>query len=282
MLNLKYLLSKPENTLISNPDHLFGPGFFMPMVSKNKMKLIKALRHNKYRKLHGLFIAEGHKVVYELLGSNFKAVEIIATTAWIEEHSKLLQGKDVNLSPASQAEIDSLSSLSTPPNVLALIALPDKTSENSLNTKGPMLMLDGINDPGNMGSIIRSADWFGIETIICSPNCVDPFNPKVVQATMGSVFRVKVIEADLPIYLANNALGKNIYGTFLSGKSIYNTVLDPAGIFIVGSESHGISGEVAAFVSERITIPSFGNKAESLNASVATAILLSEMRRGEH
>jgi TrmH family RNA methyltransferase len=170
---------------------------------------------------------------------------------------------------------------------MALIEMPQLKFDASMLAGSITLMLDGINDPGNLGSIIRSADWFGIDQIVCSLNTVDVFHPKVVQATMGSVFRMNVYETDLVRALSAHSADIEVYGAFMDGASIYQTRLNTAAIYIIGSESHGISQAVAGYVDHRVSIPRFAadtgtSETESLNAAVAAAIILAEIHRPEH
>jgi RNA methyltransferase, TrmH family len=257
------------------------------MITRNKAKLINSLRIPKYRKKHGLFVAEGTKLVLELLKSDFGIYEIYATSDWIAAYRESFRQVDNLVVNVEQQAIDELSSLSTPPSVLALIELPELRFHPAMLAGATTLMLDGINDPGNLGSIIRSADWFGIDQIVCSSNTVDVYHPKVVQATMGSIFRKDVYEAELVAALASRPENIDVYGAFMDGVSIYETQLKSGAIYIIGSESHGISSEVESFVDHRITIPRFAgntgtNETESLNAAVATAIIIAELRRPEH
>ncbi len=256
------------------------------MITRNKAKLISALRIPKYRKKHGLFVAEGTKLILELLQSTFGIDEIYATSDWIKQHREAFRHADHLVVRVEQKDIDAVSSLSTPPDVLAIINMPEGEIEPIHFSSTPTIMLDGINDPGNLGSIIRSADWFGIPQIVCSENTVDAYHPKVVQASMGSIFRLRIYEADLVKVLRNKPDGVPVYGAFMDGTNIHQTRLDPTGIYIIGSESHGISNELSSLINERIAIPRHNSpgktsETESLNAAVAAAIILAEMRRAE-
>jgi len=253
------------------------------MLSKNQLKYILQLHTKKGRAESGLFIAEGVKIVEELLVSDFTVKEVVCTSvpALSERAEKTML--------VSETELEKISGLVTPNEVLALVEIPQweldvKTLESKLT-----LVLDDIQDPGNMGTIIRIADWFGIENIICSPNTVDCFNPKVVQSTMGSIARVKVHYVVLDQFLvelkAANKDGFKIYGAVLEGTTIYNAKIEPKGLIVIGNESKGISTNVESMLTDKISIPNFSHlklgrgEVESLNAAVATAIICAEFRR---
>jgi len=251
------------------------------MISKNQIQHIKSLTISKFRKMHGEFIAEGPKIIDELLNSSFKVKHVFALEEWINAYGSVLQ-KDISIVKVSEKELDRISNLKNPNQVLAVVEMPtSKKPPKSINDL--TLMLDNISDPGNMGTIIRTADWFGIKTIICSENCVDIYNPKVVQATMGSIFRVNIHYIDLEENLKKTPPGPNVYGTFQDGKNIYHTELDGKGIVVIGNESKGISANLHPFITEKISIPSYSainrQSAESLNASIASAIICAEFRR---
>ncbi|WMW77528.1 RNA methyltransferase [Flavobacterium sp. 20NA77.7] len=239
------------------------------MVSKNQIKLITSLQQKKYRKIHQLFIAEGKKVILELLEAGFKLEFLFVT----EEN---IFPKTYHPELISEQELKKITALTTPNNCLAVF----KTQINQNHTESELILaLDTIRDPGNMGTIIRLCDWFGITTLVCSEETVDSYNPKVVQATMGSLARVNLIYTNLHAYLSETNLP--IYGTFMDGKSIYETQLPQKGIIVMGNEANGISKEVEDIITERIAIPRFGNLqlTESLNVATATAIILSEFKR---
>lgn len=247
------------------------------MISKNQLKLIKALETKKQRKKQGLFIVQGEKNVAELFNSNFSIKQIFATASYINNHSTLLnQHNLVSLTlEASEDELKKAGTLVSNNSVLAIVeckqsALPEIT-KNEL-----ILVLDQVGDPGNLGTILRVADWYGVKNVVCSPDCADFYNPKVIAATMGSFARVNVAHTDLSTYL--NAQNKPIYGAFLEGKNIHKTQLTESAFIVMGSESHGISAEVEVFISDKITIPNFG-QAESLNVAMATGIILDNFKR---
>lgn len=238
------------------------------MISNNEIKLITSLQQKKYRIKHGLFVAEGEKLILDLMESGMK-VHSFYTTQMTPEF---------NISPIliSQNELQKISSLKNSNGWLAVFEIPhfEAVDQNEL-----ILALDAIRDPGNLGTIIRLCDWFGVSNLICSEDTVDCFNPKVVQATMGSIARVGIHYLSLESFLKDSSLP--IYGAVLSGTTIYEQKLPEAAILVMGSEAHGISENIASYISHTITIPQFGlgKRAESLNVASATAVLLSEFRR---
>lgn len=240
------------------------------MVSKNQIKLITSLQQKKYRKQEQLFFAEGVKVVQELLHSNFELQDLFTTK------QDFLTVPKNKVHAISEAELKKISALTTPNTCLAVFKIP-KVKE--MVEKGLIVALDDVRDPGNLGTIIRLCDWFGIETLFCSEESVDIYNPKVVQATMGSISRVNVVYGNLETFLSQTKLP--IFGTFMDGKNIYQEELPKEGIIIMGNEANGISTSVEKLVSDRIAIPRFGNLqvTESLNVATATAIILSEFKR---
>lgn len=251
------------------------------MISKNQIKFVKQLELKKYRKREGLFVAEGPKVVGDLLHCGYHAELLYATDEW--------KG-DTAFTPVSQDELCKLSFLQHPQEVLGVFRIPDVTmNEVSKATAGAngevpemggaslALALDGIQDPGNLGTIIRIADWYGIATVYCSEDTVDAWGPKVVQATMGSIARVHILYCDLLQLLSTTRLP--VYGTLLDGENIYTQPLTDTGIVVMGNEGNGISEPVRRLVGKKLLIPSFSSGAESLNVAVATAIVCSEFRR---
>ena len=242
------------------------------MLSRNQIKFIQSLRQVKFRKEHGLFIAEGQKVVEELMGSAIDVRAVYAVREWVGEHGDMAGRTGTDLHEVSPAELGRISGLVTPNKVLALCRIPER--EDGLSADTPVVLaLDGIRDPGNMGTIIRTADWFGLGEIICSEDCVEVWNPKVVQSTMGSIARVKVSYTGLANYLS--LAGKPVYATVPEGESIW--VSKPReGIFVIGNESQGVRQEVLRYATHRISIPGTG-KAESLNASVAAGIIMAAL-----
>jgi len=240
------------------------------MVSKNQIKLITSLQQKKFRQIHQLFIAEGVKVIQELLQSNFVLEHLYVTQNIFETISS---DKKTQI---SDQDLKRISCLSTPNNCLALFQIPEQKTRND---KGLVVVLDDIRDPGNLGTIVRLCDWYGIDQMVCSEQTVDVYNPKVVQATMGSISRVSVAYLDLEKYLKRASAP--IFGTFMDGKNIYKENLPQEGILVLGNEANGISDKIEKLVSDRLAIPRFGDlqQTESLNVATATAIFLSEFKR---
>ena len=257
------------------------------MISSSKSKLIRSLQQKKYRDQNKLFLVEGEKMVRELLtpgpADHFHIRELFATPEWIELNHTVLQQSGAEVSEASQAEIKKVSKLVTPQAVIALVSIPQRpfSAESLINT--PVLAFESIRDPGNLGTIIRTADWFGIRHIVCTPDSTDLFNPKVVQSTMGAIARVQVYYQELETLLASKELErKTIFGTFMEGENIYETSLNPDPLFLFGNESHGLSEGLGSFIQRKITIPSFsplGKGSESLNVASSVAVVCSELRR---
>ena len=250
------------------------------MLSKAIIKLIRSLDQKKYRIENNLFVAEGHKIVGEIIKTEIKINYIIAVKDWLNENKKLPK---TEIFEVTEKELQQISFLKTPQQVLAVCYIPENRL-NLDNLKNSLtLALDDIQDPGNLGTIIRIADWFGISTIICSEHTVDAYNPKVVQATMGSIARVNLHYTDLAVFFKSLPSEIPIYGTLLNGKNIYSQTLSKNGLIVIGNESKGISDELLPYISQKLYIPSYaenpGNKAESLNASVATAIVCAEFMR---
>lgn len=253
------------------------------MISKNQLKLITSLHRKKDRKEHGLFIAEGQKVCREIVESVWPVRSVFMTEEFRKEKFAGWT-KKVSYEIVSEKELEKMSALTTPQQILVVGEIPVLNFDVNILQDGLSLMLDDIKDPGNLGTILRIADWFGIETVVCSETCADAFNPKSVQASMGSLFRVKVFYQPL-LRALENASQKNIpvYGTLLNGENIYAAKLSADGVILIGSESHGINELLIPFVTTRISIPSFSmslsKKADSLNAAMAAAIVCSEFRR---
>ena len=242
------------------------------MVSKSQLKYIQSLGQKKYRDEAGVFVAEGPKLVKELVQSkNAELVQIFALKEWIEENEDLFTS--ITVTATTETELERISQLKTPNKVLAVVK---KFEANEPVTKeGISLVLDTIQDPGNLGTIIRIADWFGISHIICSEDCADMYNSKVVQATMGSIARVNVFYTDLPVWLRNPP-GVRIYAAMLEGKDVTKMTTIKDGLIIIGNESSGIENELLQYANEKISIPRKGS-AESLNAAVAAGIILSHL-----
>jgi TrmH family RNA methyltransferase len=241
------------------------------MLTKSKVKYIQSLGHKKFRDEEHSFIAEGPKVIRELLLEKVDVNELFATAQWIDENKKILTG--VIVTEITQQELDRISFLVTPNQVLAIVKKSGTSAE--INCAGKItLMLDTIQDPGNMGTIVRTADWFGVSQIICSRDCADIYNPKVVQASMGSIARVSVYYAELKEFLMQQQQVR-IYATMLEGRDISETKIRE-GIIIIGNESRGIHPEILDMANVKINIRRIG-KAESLNAAVAAGIVLSHI-----
>jgi RNA methyltransferase, TrmH family len=254
------------------------------MLSKNQIKFVNSLKQKKFREEHGLFIAEGTKIVPELMNSEIKVKQIYAVSDYLRT---TVIPDTVERFEIKAGELERISALTAPNEVLAVCEIPEYQLDTASLKDKLTLVLDDIKDPGNLGTIIRIADWFGIGEIICSSETADAFNPKVVQATMGSVARIKIHYTDLVPFLgtAVSDLKLPVYGALLEGKNIFSEKLAAAGLIVIGNESRGISEAVQALITDKISIPSFSHykensgEAESLNAAIATSIICSEFRR---
>jgi len=250
------------------------------MLTKNTIKLIRSLELKKFRTRENAFVAEGPKVVGDLLAV-MRPQMVFATSQWISENDT--NGIDVEM--VSEDELSRISFLQHPQQVLAVFPMPsyDKSIDYTKELKGKLtLALDSVQDPGNLGTIIRIADWFGIETILCNHETADAYNPKVIQATMGSIARVRIIYTDLTKTLETIASEMPIYGTFLDGGNIHSRQLPKEAVIVMGNEGKGISQEVARLVTDRVLIPNYPEgrpTADSLNVAIATAITCAEFRR---
>lgn len=248
------------------------------MISRNQSKYIRSLETKKGRMRATAFVAEGPKVVSDLL-TVAKPIMIAATAEWYAQNDMEPQGKDVVVTPA---ELQKLSFLQHPQHVLAVFPIAVDDEEVHIMPDELYLALDGVQDPGNLGTIVRIADWFGITRIFCSRDTADVYNPKVVQATMGSLARVSCTYTDLASLLSSLSPNVPIFGTFLDGENIYQEKLPNAGFIVMGNEGNGISSEIAALINHRLLIPNFPScraTADSLNVAVATAIACYEFRR---
>lgn len=249
------------------------------MLSKSQLKLIKSLEQKKFRKETGLFVAEGGKTVGDLIACGLHPELIIATQEWLATHTL---GSKTAITEVSEQDMKRASFLRAPQGVLALFRYPAWENNNHHPVNTLCLALDNIQDPGNMGTIIRIADWFGIEHIYCSNGCVDAFCPKTVQATMGAIGRVKIHCTNLSSLIASLKGKAPVYGTFLNGENIYNCDLENRGLVVMGNEGNGISKECEEHITNRLFIPNYPTEratSESLNVSTATAIICSEFRR---
>ena len=240
-------------------------------ISKNQLKLITSLSQKKYRQKHNLFIAEGVKVLNELLNSTFEIETLFCTDDF---EATISEEKVVRI---SETELKKVSTLKSPNKALGIFKIP---KEKALQNSGLTIALDAINDPGNLGTIIRLCDWFGITQLVCSKDTVDCYNQKVVQASMGSLTRVSIHYTDLENYITKSNLDTFIAD--MDGENVYKTKLPKEGILIMGNEANGVSKEIKSLLQYKISIPRFGEtqETESLNVAAATAILLSEFKRG--
>lgn len=241
------------------------------MLTKAQIKLINSLKHKKNRQKHQLFVAEGVKVIKEILKSRLVVEAIYSTTQqFLVPDNQFFQ--------VTEKELSRISKLKTSQTALALIQIPEVKINTVLN-QGLVVALDGVRDPGNLGTIIRLCDWFGVSQLVCSKDTVDCYNPKVIQATMGSIARLNISYEDLPNFIQQTNLP--VYGAFMSGKVVYSTNLPTEGVLVMGNEANGISNEVSALIQHQVSIPQFGEQnVESLNVATATSILLSEFKRG--
>lgn len=241
------------------------------MVSKNQIKLISSLEQKKYRQKYGLFFTEGTKVISEFYKSGWKLHTLFSTkTLPFISHSKTVL--------ISEYELKKISALKTPQDALAVFYLPEPAIIS--NENGITVVLDAIQDPGNLGTIIRLCDWFGVQQLICSPDCADCFNPKVIQASMGSLARVNIIYTELEKYFYT-LKSLPVYGAFMNGENIYNKKFPENAVLVLGNEGKGISSQIENYVTQKIAIPQFGSAqlTESLNVATAAAIILSEFHR---
>jgi len=237
------------------------------VISKNKIKFIKSLSLKKNRVKAQLFIAEGEKIVNELLNSKFEIEQIYAT----KQFSGIYSSDKSAVTLVSSEELSRISNLTSPNNVLAIVRIGQKELEK--NT-GITLVLDDVNDPGNLGTIVRMCDWFGVSQIICSNNTVDCYNSKVVQSAMGSLFRVNITYLDLTTYLNN--IDTPIYGAYMNSVDVRGQEFPKQAHLIMGNEANGISESISKYITNKVSIKNIGENTESLNVAVATSILLHE------
>jgi TrmH family RNA methyltransferase len=250
------------------------------MITNSEINFIRSLHQKKYRQLHACFIVEGPKLIRELLPSDFEIKQLISLNDYHEfDH---LIDKSIHHIKVSEKELVRMSMLETPNKVLAVVNNKQHPTEIILPSKGLLLFLDTIQDPGNLGTIIRLAEWYGVKEIFCSQDSADQYNPKVVQASMGSIFRTKIQYADLQDILEKNKTLNNfeVVGTMLQGESIYNAKLNSNSILILGNEGRGIDPKLTAYMTTQIKLPhAESSKAESLNVSVAAGVILAEYFR---
>nr|WP_249414464.1 RNA methyltransferase [Marinifilum caeruleilacunae] len=254
-------------------------------MSKNQIKLISSLQKKKFRDTHQLFVAEGDKLVMDLLSSGVKAAFLIYTKEWQNQFTLGDQYEIENKIESELSQIKKISSLKTPSQVVGVFRIPEHEIDKQEIENSLSIVLDDVQDPGNLGTIIRIADWFGIKHIFCSQNTVDLYNPKVIQASMGAIARIKLSYTSLDaLFSEYQKPGFPVYGTFLEGETIYNSKLSNKGFIVMGNEGKGISDSIKEMVSHKLFIPNFPadqDTSESLNVSVATAIICSEFRRLE-
>ena len=241
------------------------------MITKNTVKQIQSLKQQKYRKALQCFVVEGRKMVEELLHSDFETVHLYATERYLGTHPL----EDARLETVTEVQMEQMSSQDTPPGVLAVARMRSLSAE-SMALGRMTLALDGIANPGNLGTIMRTAEWFGVRNMVCSEDCVELWNPKVIQATMGSIFRMQVATTPLADFLRRQQReGKAIYGALLEGENLFRKASWEDGILVIGSESHGIRPDILPLITQPITIPrAAGSVTESLNASMAAGIFL--------
>jgi TrmH family RNA methyltransferase len=254
------------------------------LLSKSKIQLIRSLEQKKYRLQHGLFVAEGDKTVRAALASSLEVACVAALPAWIEQIPAGVRARAGEIIEVGHRELEQISFLKTPHQALALLRTPQYALDLTTLSGQLSLYLDCVQDPGNVGTIIRVADWFGIRHVLCSPGCADPFSPKAVQSTMGAILRVKTYPCDASFFgqLKSCRPDFPVYGAFLDGADIYRSPLTPEGVIVMGNESQGISDEVAQHVGRRLLIPPYPAgepAAESLNVSTAAAVVCAEFRR---
>lgn len=247
-------------------------------ITKNDIKQLQSLRQAKGRKEHGIFAVEGNKLVEELLKTDFRTGNVLATEQWVERNPVLAKNI-TDFEVITSKQMEQISNFVTAPGIFATAAIPSfritpKDADNEL-----ILVLDGINDPGNLGTIIRTADWFGFKKIVISEDTCDPWQPKVIQSTMGSIFRTQIMETNIADFLKQ--IKVPVFGALMQGKNLYQTHINGnQGVIIIGSESHGIRENVMPYVSCPITIPKAeGSETESLNASMAAGIIMAEVFR---
>lgn len=276
--NIVVAKSSEESTQL-NRQNIMG-------LSKNRLKYIRSLELKKNRKAEKVFLAEGPKLVGDLLG-HFKCRLLAATSEWLTEHRQTIaleiqQSTTAEIIEVNEEELSRASLLKTPQQVLAVFCQPDNETNPSVIAHSLCLALDDVQDPGNLGTIIRLADWFGIEHIFCSPGTADAYSPKTIQATMGGIARVKIHYIPLPELIQSLPSEVPVYGTFLNGTDIYRQPLSNHGLIVMGNEGNGISKETESMINRRLYIPNYPagrSTSESLNVAIATSIVCAEFRR---
>lgn len=253
------------------------------MVSKSKSNFILSLQKKKEREKEKLFVIEGDKIVKEFLMAQVRIRTLIAKPEFVNALPESLKQYISETEFASYQELKKISTLKTPHNAMAVVAMPENSLDKDVLFQSLTVALDFVQDPGNLGTIVRAAAWFGIKDIVCSDNCVDVYNPKVIQTTMGAILNVRVHYCDLKELLASaSEIGVPVYGTLLDGESIYKHHLDLKGIVLLGNESKGISNELMPFITDRLMIPGFATSQygiDSLNVAMAASVVLSEFAR---
>src|SRR5574344_33670 len=255
--------------------------YFCTMISKAKLKELSTYKQQKTCDLEGVYVVEGSKMCEEALRSNATIRVLCATREWLEKNAYIIGNREGGMMvyEVAHSEMERISAQKTPNQVWMLLQRGTSASL-PIHSEGLILALDKLQDPGNLGTIIRTADWFGVRHIVCSPDTVSQYNPKVVQATMGGIFRTEIVYDDLPNFLRQcRENGKPVYGALLNGTNVYQASLSSNAVLVIGNESRGISPEVQAEHTQGLLIPNRGGTCESLNASVAAAILCAEFLR---
>ncbi|PID91030.1 MAG: RNA methyltransferase [Bacteroidetes bacterium] len=256
------------------------------MLSKPAIQLIRSLQKKKFRMQHGLFMVEGEKMVKELIRANrsyWSVHRLLASAEWAERNKEACRAAGLKAEIIETGEMRKISALVSPPGVLALVGIPEYAMEAATLKNEALLAFSEISDPGNLGTIIRTADWFGIRHLVCTPGSTDAWSPKVVQASMGAIFRVKLYYMELDQILKQcEKDGRAVYGTYLQGENLFETPLERAPLILFGSESHGLDQALSNRLNGRITIPSYAGMeggSESLNIASAVAIVSAELAR---
>jgi TrmH family RNA methyltransferase len=253
------------------------------MLSKNKSKFIVSLQRKKIRDEEKLFIIEGDKIVKEFLAAGKKIQMLVAKPEFMKSLPDHFLKAAMEVEEVSYDELRSISTLKTPHNAIAIVPMPEARQGIDHILENLCVALDFVQDPGNLGTIIRAAGWFGIKNIICSPDCVDVYNPKVIQASMGALLHVEVTYHELGVFLSKaSSIGKPVFGTVLEGNPVYDHPLSQIGVILLGNESKGISSELMPYINHKILIPRFGDAKpgiDSLNVGMAASVIFSEFRR---
>ncbi|SMG29619.1 RNA methyltransferase, TrmH family [Marivirga sericea] len=244
------------------------------MLTKNNTKFIKSLQLKKFRQKEGLFIVEGAKNTLELLNSSYKLKYLIVSEDFLSRHQKEINSSDIEPIIVKEKELSALGAFQSNTDTLAVV---HEKAPLKYNPSGFDLVLDDIRDPGNLGTIIRLADWYGIQNIICSETTAEFYNPKVISASMGSIFRTNLYRRDVKAFLSENN-SRKVYGALLEGKNVHQVKFEANGILVIGNESHGIHPDIIPLITDKVTIPKIG-QAESLNAAMATAIICDNVFR---